>query len=129
MYSTHRGDERVRIAIDTPTFDSTAEGRAVPVLDVAASRTADRHTLFLKLVNTDLEQALEVDVRISGLAVRPRAERVTLAAGDLSTHTSFRAPDAIAPQADTVAAGDAFTLRLPAHSVSVITLQRAAAGQ
>ena len=47
-----------------PTFDSTSEGRGVPVLDAVVSRSADRRTIVLKLVNTDLMQDLYVDVRV-----------------------------------------------------------------
>ena len=34
MYSSHLGAERLRSEVTGPTFDSTAEGRDVPVLDV-----------------------------------------------------------------------------------------------
>ena len=58
MYAAHRGGERLRTEIAGPTVDSTSEGRGVPVLDAAVSRSADRQKIVLKLVNTDLTQDL-----------------------------------------------------------------------
>ena len=112
----------VATSIAGPTFDSTSEGRGVPVLDAVVSRSADRRTIVLKLVNTDLVQDLYVDVRVRGTAVRPRAERVVLAAASLMARTSFRAPDAIRPERDSIETGEAFQMRLPKHSVTVVAL-------
>jgi alpha-N-arabinofuranosidase len=123
MYSTHRGAERLLSRVDGPTFDSTSEGRQVPVLDVVASRTADGGKIFLKLVNTDLEQALDVAVRVLGASVGPRADRVLLTADSLADRTSFRAPDAVRPEQDSIEAGASFTVRVPKHSVSALTLE------
>lgn len=125
MYSTHRGAERLRTEVDGPTFDSTSEGRNVPVLDAVASRSADGRRLFLKLVNTDLAQDLDVAVRVRDARVGSRGQRVLLTADSLTTRTSFRAPDAIRPQREWIEAGDAFALRLPKHSVAVVTLDAA----
>jgi alpha-N-arabinofuranosidase len=122
MYAAHRGGERLRTEIAGPTFDSPSEDRGVPVLDAAVSRSADRRTIVLKLVNTDLTQDLYVDVRVRGAAVRPRAQRVVLTAASLMTRTSFRAPDAVRPERDSIETGEAFPLRLPKHSVTVVAL-------
>jgi alpha-N-arabinofuranosidase len=129
MYSSHRGAERLHSEVDGPTFDSTAEGRDVPVLDVVASRSADNRKIFLKFVNTDLARDLEVAVRLRGARVRTRAERVLLTADSLTARTSFRAPEAIRPERDSIQAGEAFALRLPKHSVAVVTLEVAQAVQ
>jgi alpha-N-arabinofuranosidase len=129
MYSTHRGAERLHTEVDGPTFDSTTEGRDVPVLDVVASRSADDGKIFLKLVNTDLAQDLNVAVRVRGARVRTGGEWVLLTTDSLTTRTSFGAPEAITPGRRSIEGGDAFTLRLPKHSVSVVTLDLAHALQ
>jgi alpha-N-arabinofuranosidase len=122
MYSTHRGAERLRSQVDGPTFDSTAEGPDVPVLDAVSSLSADGRRIFLKLVNTDLTRDLEVTVRVIGAGVGRRAERVLLAADSLAARTSFRTPDALRPERDAIDVGDVFPLRLPKHSISIVTL-------
>jgi alpha-N-arabinofuranosidase len=123
MYSSHQGSERLNTEVDSPTFDSTAEGRGVPVLDVVSSRSADGRKIFLKFVNTDLAQDLDVAVRLRGARVRTRAERVLLTADSLTVRTSFRSPEAIRPERDSIRAGEAFSIRLPKHSVAVIALE------
>ena len=94
----------------------------MPVLDAVASRAADSKRIFLKLVNTDLAQELEVAVRVRGTRVRTRADRVLLTADSLTARTGFRTPDGIRPERDSIEAGEAFALRLPKHSVAVVTL-------
>jgi alpha-L-arabinofuranosidase len=122
MYSTHRGGHRLRTEITGPTFDSPSEGRGVPVLDAAVSLSTDRGKIILKLVNTDLSQDLSIDIRIRNASVRPQGERVTLSADSLTARTSFRTPDAVRPQRDSVEAGETFTLRVPKHSVTIVAL-------
>ena len=122
MYAAHRGGERLRTEITGPTFDSTSEGRGVPGLDAAVSRSTDRRKIVLKLVNTDLTQDLYLDVRVRGALVRTRAERVVLTAASSLTRTSFRVPDAVQPAHDSIEAGETFALRLPKHSVTVVAL-------
>jgi alpha-L-arabinofuranosidase len=46
MYSAHHGAERLQSNVEGPTFDSTSEGREVPVLDAVASRSADGRTIL-----------------------------------------------------------------------------------
>jgi alpha-N-arabinofuranosidase len=122
MYSTHRGAERLRTSVDGPTFDSTSEGRAVPVLDAVASRSADGRQIVLKLVNTGLAQDLEVHVRVTGARVQGQGWRELLTATSLTTRTGFREPDAVRVERTSVRTGDSFALPVPRHSVSVIAL-------
>jgi alpha-N-arabinofuranosidase len=123
MYSEHRGAEQLASSVDGPTFSSTSEGRAVPVLDVSASRSADGGRIFLKLVNTDLDRPVDVAIDVRGAAVQSRAARVRLTAASLATRTSFREPDAIRPERDTIPAGNSFSLQLPQHSIAIVTLE------
>jgi alpha-N-arabinofuranosidase len=123
MYSEHRGAQQLASSVDGPTFSSTSEGRAVPVLDVSASRSADGGRIFLKLVNTDLDRPLDVAIDVRGAAVQSRAARVRLTAASLATRTSFREPDAIRPERDTIPAGNSFSLQLPQHSIAIVTLE------
>jgi len=122
MYASHLGAERLYSEVNSPTFDSTVEGRNVPALDVVASRSADHRKIFLKLVNTDQAEDLELAVRVRGARVRTRAERVVLTADSLTGRTSFRVPDYIRPERDSIKASEAFALRLPKHSVAIVTL-------
>ena len=122
MYAAHPGRDRLRARVQGPTYDSSREGRGVPALDAVASRSADGRHLFLKLVNTDLERELDTRVELRGVRVEPRGEMTVLAAPDLETRVGFASPGAIAPRTEVVEAGSSFRLRLPRHSVAVVTL-------
>jgi alpha-L-arabinofuranosidase len=54
--------------------------------------------------------------------VSPAAEVETLTADSLAVSNSFRAPDAVRLKSWRAKAGPQFTIELPKHSVSVITL-------
>ncbi|HEY2946246.1 MAG TPA: alpha-L-arabinofuranosidase C-terminal domain-containing protein, partial [Vicinamibacteria bacterium] len=122
LYNEHLGDERVAAEVTGPTFDTSREGRGVPYLDVAASRSSRGRELYLKAVNTNPRQPLRTTITVTGVAVRPHGRIQTLTAASLQAANSFSHPDAVKVIAADVAAAPTFTVDLPAHSVSVITL-------
>jgi alpha-L-arabinofuranosidase len=113
---------RLAAAVESPTFDTTLEGRSIPFLDVAASRSADGKLIFIKAVNTNREAALATGITLKGADVAPQAEVETVTAERLATFNSFASPEAIGVRRSTINAGASFTIELPKHSVSVITL-------
>ena len=98
------------------------EGSDVPVLDVVASRSADGRSIFIKAVNTDLEQPVTLTVTLHGARVSSSAivDRVT--APSLQAVASFKTPDAVRLSRSSLKAAERFQLELPKHSVSVVTL-------
>ncbi len=122
LYATRLGAERLAARVSGPTFDSSREGKAVPVLDVSASRSADGTSVFVKAVNTDLERPLRVEIRMRGARIAPDAVVESVVADSLSAANGFQTPDAVRVTRSAVAAGDTFSIELPRHSVSVITL-------
>ena len=122
LYNDRLGAERVAAEVSGPTFDTSREGRGVPYLDVAASRSSDGRQVFLKAVNTSPRQPLRTTITVAGVAVQPRGTIETLTAESLQAANSFSNPEAVKVSARDIAAGPTFTVDLPAHSVSVITL-------
>jgi alpha-L-arabinofuranosidase len=123
LYSNHRGSVRLDAKVESPTFDSTLEGRNVPYLDAAASRSTDGKHLYVKAVNTDQQRPLLTKISMVGLKrVAPEAEVETLTADSLAAANNFSTPDAVRIKSWKVKAGNNFTIELPKHSVSVITL-------
>jgi alpha-L-arabinofuranosidase len=122
LYASHLGRQRLSTRVESPTFDSSREGKDVPYLDAVVSRSADGKQIFIKAVNTNLTQSLHTAIQIAGL--KPQAEALveTLTAASLTAANSFSTPDAVAIQSRSIAAGPGFTVDLPEHSVSVITL-------
>jgi alpha-N-arabinofuranosidase len=122
LYNDHLGAERVAVEVTGPTFDTSREGRGVPYLDVAASRSSDGRQVYVKAVNTSPRQPLRTTITVTGVPVQPRGTIETLTAGSLQAANSFSTPDVVKVTAADVTAGPSFTVDLPAHSVSVITL-------
>lgn len=122
VYSNHMGTSRLATQVESPTFDSTLEGRNVPFLDVVASRSADGKRIYIKAVNTNQHAALKTTIALKGADVAPVAEVETVTGETLATLNSFDAPEAVSARHRTISAGKSFTIELPKHSVSVITL-------
>jgi alpha-N-arabinofuranosidase len=128
LYGRHLGRDRLGTRVEGPTFDTSREGTAVPVLDAVASRTEDGE-IHLKVVNTDPASALATTVELRGVEVDPEAVWHLITADSLETRNSFATPDAIRPRRRLVPAGASFQVSLPRHSVSVISLRVKRAGE
>jgi alpha-N-arabinofuranosidase len=123
LYSAHLGGARLAASVEGPTFDSSREGRGVPYLDAVVSRSADGGEIYLKLVNTHPTSALDTRVELRGVRVDPSGSWDVLASADRTARNSFATPNAIVPRHERVAVGRSFIVRLPARSVSVVTLR------
>jgi alpha-N-arabinofuranosidase len=128
LYNEHLGRDRVAARVSSPTFDSSIEGTAIPVLDVVASRSADNRRLFVKAVNTSRDRALTTTVTVAGAAVDASGSMQTLTGDSLEAANSFRTPDAVTVRTASFRSGPRFTVDLPPHSVSVLTLPLSRAG-
>jgi alpha-N-arabinofuranosidase len=122
LYNDHLGAERVAADVTGPTFDTSREGRGIPYLDAVASRSSDGRQVYVKAVNTSPRQPLRTTITVTGVPVQPRGTIKRLTAASLQAANSFANPEAVRVTAADVTAGPSFTVDLPAHSVSVITL-------
>jgi alpha-L-arabinofuranosidase len=113
LYAQRLGAERLRM---------NSGGPGDSPVDMVASRSRDGRSIYLKVVNTDLEHSATASIRIRGAQVSGTGtvERVT--ADSLSAVNGFRTPDAVRITRDSIHAGNSFTLDLPSHSVAVVTL-------
>ncbi len=122
LYSQHVGSVRLATTVESPTFDSTLEGRSVPFLDVVASRSRDGKQVYIKAVNTDREHALATTIEVIGAAISPDAVLETVS-GPAAAENSFAAPDAVRISKRSIRAGTKFGVEFLPGSVSVITLR------
>jgi len=122
LYATHLGTERLATRVDGPTFSSTREGADVPVLDVVASRSPTEKRIFVKVVNTDLERPVRARLALRGVRVSADAAADRVVSDSLTAYAGFSTPRAVRRIHERIAAGREFTLDLPPHSVSVVTL-------
>ena len=122
LYASHLGRDRLSSSLTGPTFDSTIEGKVIPTVDAVASRSADGRRIFIKAVNTSPAQALLTKISLAGVRIAAQAEVKTVNGDSLATSNDFSHPDAVHTTTTRIEAGSSFTVVLPQHSVSVITL-------
>jgi len=120
LYNEHRGNERLAVTVNGPTFDSSREGRNVPYLDVVVNRAASR--IFIKAVNTHRTASITTTINVQGVSLGQRAEVKTVSALSLKSFNDFSQPDAVSIKQTTSPVRRPFVLTLPKHSVTVITL-------
>lgn len=122
LYASHLGRERLASTLQGPTFASTLEGTNVPTLDAVVSRSANGQQIFIKVVNTDPAQAFPMQILWTGARVAKKARIETVNSNELTASNGFSHPDAAHIKMNTISTGPSFTVTLPEHSVSVITL-------
>jgi alpha-L-arabinofuranosidase len=122
LYNERLGRDRLAVRVASPSFDSSLEGTGVPVLDVVASRSADGRQLFVKAINTSRHAAMKTDVSVTGAAVDASGTMQTVTGDSLEASNSFRTPQAVTVRTKPFRSASRFTVDLPAHSVSVLTL-------
>ena len=122
LYATHLGADRLESTVDGPTTSTSHEGSTVPLVDVVASRSGDGRAVYLKAVNGDLERDLTAQVLVRGATVLPAAVVQRVVADSVDASNSFATPDAVRITRTSFTVGSRFTVVLPRHSVSVITL-------
>ncbi|HEV2912455.1 MAG TPA: alpha-L-arabinofuranosidase C-terminal domain-containing protein [Pyrinomonadaceae bacterium] len=122
LYSNHSGTSRLATRVESPTFDTTLEGKAIPYLDAVSSRSSDGKLIYIKMVNTNQKAALKTNLNLTGTDVAPQAELETLTGATLASANGFATPDAVSVRRQTIKAGPVFVVELPKHSVSVLTL-------
>ncbi len=122
LYASHLGRDRLSSTLQGPAFDSTIEGRDDPTIDAVVSRSADGKRIFIKAVNTDPSTAISTNISLTAVHVSRQAQIETVNGESLDTSNDFSHPDTVRIVTSKIAAGPSFTVTLPAHSVSVITL-------
>lgn len=126
----------LRLAPEGPTYEVArlgrpieAGGRAmgglgqVPYLDVAATFDPAGKSATLLVLNRDLERPRELAVEWRGLTPTKVTSAQVITGPDLKATNTFDNPKNVLPQPlDTPAAGTTMTLKLPAHSHSLVTV-------
>jgi alpha-L-arabinofuranosidase len=92
------------------------------VLDAIATRSADGGRLYVRAVNTSRDRALKATVTLTGTRVGARGTMQTITGDSFEAANSFRTPEAITVRTKPIQSGGTFTVDLPPHSVSVLTL-------
>ena len=111
---------------DAPAFGNIPELAGVGSIDAAATVSEDGGRLALTIVNRHRTDEVETEIDIVG--ARSGAARVAVLSGeDECAAGSEHAPDAVSIVRESLPAGEARTLRLPPHSVTVLVVELAPA--
>jgi len=122
LYRDHLGTTRLASEVEGPVFNTSLQGKDIPVLDVIATRSTDGTEIFIKAVNKDLQNDLLLTIDILGIDVNSQAELDTISSASSSSSNSFVTPTAVALRSANVQSGNRFDLEIPRDSVSVLTL-------
>jgi alpha-L-arabinofuranosidase len=121
MYAPFQDSHFVPVAFDAGTY--TQGEVKLPRLDAIAAKD-DAGKLWLALTNVDPNQALEIEVNLSGLSVRS-ATGETLTAAKVDSVNSFEAPATVVPRPISgKVQGGKLALRLDPKSVTVISVEQ-----
>jgi alpha-N-arabinofuranosidase len=121
LYASHLGTTRLTSTLTGPTFGSTLEGASVPTLDAVASRSADGHQIFIKVVNTDPYRAFSLQIFLNGVHIAPQARIETLNSQGINDANDFDRPEVVRITQSRLKTSP-FIADLPEHSVSIITV-------
>jgi alpha-N-arabinofuranosidase len=125
LYASRLGVERLKTTVGSQAGATRPDASDQLPLDVVASRSKDGTEIYLKAVNTDLEHALTLRIRVAATRLSSTAivERVT--AESVTAVNGFATPDSVRTIRESVPAGSSFSLNLPKHSIMVVTLTAA----
>jgi alpha-N-arabinofuranosidase len=125
LFRPHMGGTAVLAEVGGPTVPDS-QGRQVPLLSASASVSPDGRRLFLTLANVDLARPASVEVSLTGALAAGASEGRILTAKDVRAHNTFDEPNRVRPRSrEVAAAGDRWTVRIPAASVLAVGLELA----
>jgi alpha-N-arabinofuranosidase len=89
--------ESLGVAVDVPTYDAKVADD-VPYLDVAAVRNPGGRTVTFFMVNRHPDEAMSIDIGMTGFAPTGVAEHVAIEHADLAATNTAKAPERVAPK-------------------------------
>ena len=124
LLTHHRGPLGIHCEVETPSFSSPESGNlpafdSVPTVHGAATYDADTRTVFLSIVNRDLERAALLG--ITGLERRAEAKLFTVSGDGPLARNTPESPAAVAIQESSWPLG-ADTVEVPAHSFTMLVI-------
>lgn len=111
--------EALRVVLGSPTY-ATAKYGDVPVVDAVATRDDDGVTVFA--VNRDTARPVNLTLDLRAFPAVARAERITVAEGDLGAANTAAEPDRVRPRRTEVPPAAPLSVVLPPVSWNVIRL-------
>jgi alpha-N-arabinofuranosidase len=123
LTSRYAAGNVLRLDPITPTYE-TAKYGDVALVDAIATHDSDSGQAVLFIVNRSVDEAVEVNADVRGLAPRSLQEAITLADDDLNATNNGARPNRVVPRAlqDVGLDGGTLCVRLPPVSWSMVRL-------
>jgi len=121
LYREHTGKTVLATTTDTPEVPFNAE---LPMLDAIATESADKHTLYVAVVNRAESGSLNTTLQIKGRNVRGSSARVYELNGKRGVAANpFGSTDSVnIRQRSLQVAGNSISYTFPAHSVTILEI-------
>lgn len=97
MYAAHQGAQALRTEFLAPRVGYTRNTKPADLWSLGGSASLKGKQLTLTVVNTDLKEAREAEINISGARIAAASAR-TLAEPDVHAHNTFANPRAVEPK-------------------------------
>ena len=95
----------------------------VAYVDISATLDADKKTATILMLNRDIEKPQDVEISWHDLTPTSVTTFETITGPDLKALNTFEQPNKVVPQKlENPKVGSRMSVRLPAHSYSVLTL-------
>jgi alpha-L-arabinofuranosidase len=131
LYSTRDLSQSLKTEVTSEAFSTKtinpgfAEVKDAKYLDVSARLRSDGKTVELFVVNRNLKQPIDCELRFTGGSIGPNVEVETLNASDLMAGNTFAEPNRVTIERKQLNARDgALNYRLPLHSIVKFTVSR-----
>lgn len=125
MYADHQGGESLRTQFSAPSIRYDRDGQPATFWALNGAASLHDKQLVITVVNPNVQDALDAQILVRGGKIKSGAATV-LTASDIHARNTFDQRDAVAPRsAQFEAKGDAPVFRLPAASVTKLTLELA----
>jgi len=123
LYRWHSGSRLVKTEQQSPEFDVPAQGwKGISYLDSNATVSEDGKKLFLHLVNLHATEPLDVEIDIPQFSQSRDGDLWQIAPDDFMSTNDFGVTNVELAHEVKKGLEPHFTLRLPAHSVSILEL-------
>lgn len=127
LYTHECGSSYLASTLQSPAFSSKSY-QDVPYLDVSATTDDGKNILTLAVVNRHQSQPIATAIAIENARVDAKAQVFEINGASVDAENSFAEPNNVGiKKKDPVMAGSSFTYTFPAHSVTLLKLNIAAA--
>jgi len=120
LYSANTGDLVLKTAVDTDHYVSSELNEPVPLIDLSATITEDRRTVYLHIVNRHETESSEMEVSFRMFTAK-KASHKYVAGKTVEDRNTLDNPENVKiEKADVEIKNGKLLLELPAHSVNLI---------